>query len=67
MENFYQFLEEDKVVVIPGNIMSVNGKGYEHYIRLNFTKPTIEEIEIGIARLGTAIEKADVKEVYRAS
>jgi 2-aminoadipate transaminase len=47
--------------------MSVNGKGYEHYIRLNFTKPTIEEIEIGIARLGTAIEKADVKEVYRAS
>ncbi len=67
MENFYQFLEEDKVVVIPGNIMSVNGKGYEHYIRLNFTKPTIEEIEIGIARLGAAIEKAAVKEIYRAS
>lgn len=67
MKKFYQYLEEDKVVVIPGNIMSVKGAGYDHYIRLNFTKPTVEEIITGIERLGKAVDKADMKEIYRAS
>lgn len=67
VEKFYQYLEEYRVAVIPGNIMSVDGVGYEHYIRLNFTKPTLLEIVSGIKELGVAIEKADKKAISQAS
>lgn len=57
-ERFYDYLDEAKVAVIPGNIMSVAGKGYEHSFRLNFTKPTLAQIDQGIALLGDALEYA---------
>ena len=57
-ERFYEYLDEAKVAVIPGNIMSVAGKGYEHSFRLNFTKPTLAQIDQGIALLGDALEYA---------
>ena len=47
------YLDEAKVAVIPGNIMSVvAGKGYEHSFRLNLAKPTLAQIRQGIALLG---------------
>lgn len=67
MEKFYQYLDEYNVAVIPGNLMSVEGYGYEHYIRLNFTKPTLVEILTGIKLLGEALTKASSKAVSRAS
>lgn len=57
-ERFYDYLDEAKVAVIPGNIMSVAGKGYEHSFRLNFTKPTLAQIDQGIALLGDALDYA---------
>jgi 2-aminoadipate transaminase len=38
--------------------MSVAQEGYERYFRLNFTKPTLPEIEQGIQALGKALEQA---------
>ncbi len=46
-QSFYHYLEAKKVFVIPGNMMSVTGIGYEHYFRLNFTNPTEKEIMAG--------------------
>ncbi len=67
IEKFYQYLEAFKVVVIPGNVMSVNGSGYEQYIRLNFTKPSLFEIAAGVKILGEALEKASVKKISQVS
>ncbi|MEX0381256.1 PLP-dependent aminotransferase family protein [Leuconostoc sp. MS02] len=55
---FYDEITQRQVGVIPGNIMSAAGKGYEKYFRLNFTLPTLVEIENGISRIGAAAEAA---------
>lgn len=55
---FYEELERKHVGVIPGNIMSAAGSGYEKYFRLNFTLPTKSEIETGIDRISEAAELA---------
>lgn len=55
---FLDKLDEYNVSVIPGNIMSVTGKGYEKYIRLNFTKPTLAEIKQGVAAINDALNLA---------
>lgn len=60
---FYDFIEKEKVAVIPGNMMSVKGVGYERYFRLNFTKPTLPEISTGIKIIGEALAHA-TKESY---
>lgn len=55
---FYAYLETHGLAVIHGDIMSVSGVGYETYFRLNFTKPTIEEIVKGCAILTKALYQA---------
>ncbi|MCH4208812.1 PLP-dependent aminotransferase family protein [Bifidobacterium sp.] len=57
-ELFYEALNTCNVAVIPGNIMSVTGEGYEHDFRLNFTRPSVEEIKSGIAFIGQALQAA---------
>lgn len=57
-ETFYTALDEAKVAVIPGNIMSVAQEGYDRYFRLNFTKPTLSEIVAGVKVIGEALEQA---------
>lgn len=65
-EAFLDYLFDHKVIVIPGNIMSVSGKGYEKFFRLNFTKPTIEDIRLGIQQMQDAISFARVEQVSKA-
>lgn len=57
-EAFYDELEQRHIGVIPGNIMSAAGSGYEQYFRLNFTLPTLSEIKIGIERISEAAAAA---------
>jgi 2-aminoadipate transaminase len=57
-ETFYTALDEAKVAVIPGNVMSVAQEGYERSFRLNFTKPTLSEIVDGVKVIGEALEQA---------
>ena len=64
-ELFYGALEERRVMVVPGNIMSVAGEGYEHCFRLNFTKPSIDEIREGVSAIGEALQIALIPS-YRA-
>ena len=59
---FYDALDRYHVGVIPGNIMSAAGQGYERYFRLNFTLPTEEEITVGIERLAQAAATARIKQ-----
>lgn len=59
-EKFYGLLAQRHVAVIPGDIMSVTGEGYEHDFRLNFTRPSLEEIERGIGIIGEALEESRV-------
>lgn len=57
-KRFYAYLEAHGLAVIPGNIMSVAGTGYEDFFRLNFTKPTIPEITRGCTILQEALVAA---------
>ena len=59
-EKFYDYLIDKKVAVIPGNVMSVDQTGFEHYFRLNFTKPSVEEMTKGMAIIGDALAYAVV-------
>ena len=59
---FYDALDQRHVGVIPGNVMSAAGQGYERYFRLNFTLPSVEEIETGIQRIAQAAAVAQVKQ-----
>ncbi|KAA8369482.1 PLP-dependent aminotransferase family protein [Leuconostoc carnosum] len=59
---FYDALDQHHVGVIPGNIMSAAGQGYERYFRLNFTLPSVEEIETGIKRIAQAATVAKIKQ-----
>lgn len=58
---FYEQLNQSKVSVIPGNIMSVAGVGYEYDFRVNFTKPSLEEISKGIDYIHEALNHASVR------
>ena len=51
-----------RIAVIPGDVMSVTGHGYERDFRLNFTRTSLEEIGRGIAIIGEALEQARIKE-----
>lgn len=55
---FYDELDKRHVGVIPGNVMSAAGQGYERYFRLNFTLPTPETIGQGVARIAAAAAAA---------
>ncbi|MCH4168663.1 MAG: PLP-dependent aminotransferase family protein [Streptococcaceae bacterium] len=55
---FNDYLIDHHVAIIPGNVMSVEKKGFEKYFRLNFTKPSIEEIETGMAIINDALKFA---------
>lgn len=57
-DTFYEALLERDVIVIPGNVMSVEGKGFERCFRLNFTKPSLDEIEQGVDCIGQALQVA---------
>ena len=48
---------EDEVAFVPGCDFYACGGG-ENTLRLNFSKPTLDEIEVGIKRLGGVIEAA---------
>lgn len=52
---FYQYLEDHHVVVIPGNVMSVAQIGFEDNFRLNFTRPSKENIDQGIETIKQAL------------
>jgi 2-aminoadipate transaminase len=60
-ELFYQKINELHVKLIPGNVMSVAGKGYNNYFRLNFTEPSLEKIRIGINLIGQALDLATIE------
>ena len=60
-ERFYDLLAKRHVAVIPGDIMSVTGKGYERDFRLNFTRPSLEEIAQGIAIIGQTLEESRIR------
>jgi 2-aminoadipate transaminase len=49
-------VEEQQVAYIPGSAFYPDGSG-KNTLRLNFTKPTLEQIEEGIRRLGTLIHE----------
>lgn len=53
-EVFYDELEKRHIGVIPGNVVSAAGSGYEQYFRLNFTLPTLSEIKTGMERISEA-------------
>ncbi|MBS7576442.1 MULTISPECIES: PLP-dependent aminotransferase family protein [unclassified Enterococcus] len=55
---FNDYLIEHHVAIIPGNVMSVEKTGFEQFFRLNFTKPTLEEIEKGMAIINEALRFA---------
>ncbi|GCF94063.1 aminotransferase [Enterococcus florum] len=57
-ERFFDYLEKQKVAIIPGNVMSVAGKGYEKSFRLNFTKPTLKEIKQGMRIIAEGLQIA---------
>lgn len=57
---FYDYLETYGLAVIHGNIMSVSGKGYDRYFRLNFTKPSPKEIQQGCRIIQNALIDASV-------
>lgn len=59
-ERFYDLLSARHVAVIPGDIMSVTGEGYEHDFRLNFTRPSLSEIAEGIAIIGEVLEESRI-------
>lgn len=65
-EAFLDYLFDHKVIVIPGNVMSVAGKGYEKFFRMNFTKPSVEEIQLGIQQMNEAIEYARKAQISKA-
>ncbi len=48
---------EEKVAFVPGNSFYANGdpEGGRH-MRLNFSKPTVEQIQVGIRRLSVAVK-----------
>ncbi|MCH4169452.1 MAG: PLP-dependent aminotransferase family protein [Streptococcaceae bacterium] len=55
---FMEKLLNKKVIVVPGNLMSVNGTGFEDNFRLSFASPTEEEICQGIKLIGEALEES---------
>lgn len=57
---FYDELDRRHVGVIPGNIMSAAGQGYDQYFRLNFTLPTPETITEGVKRIAAAAAAAKI-------
>ena len=57
---FYDELDRRHVGVIPGNIMSAAGQGYDQYFRLDFTLPTPETITEGIKRIAAAAAAAKI-------
>ena len=46
---------QEKVAFVPGTAFYPDGAGGRHSIRLNFSKPTPEEIREGVRRLGRAM------------
>ena len=48
---------ENNVAYIPGSAFYPNGGGH-NTIRMNFSKPTENEIEIGIKKLGDVFKEA---------
>ena len=57
---FYDYLIEHQVAIIPGNVMSVAQEGFDNYFRLNFTKPTLDEIRKGINIINEALQSANL-------
>lgn len=55
IEAFYQYLADRHVVVIHGNVMSVDHVGFEDNFRLNFTRSSTEDIEKGIEVIKEAL------------
>lgn len=55
IDSFYDYLDKHHVVVIHGNVMSVARKGFEDNFRLNFTRPTEDDIDKGIQIIKEAL------------
>lgn len=55
IDSFYEYLDKHHVVVIHGNVMSVARKGFEDNFRLNFTRPTEDDIDKGIQIIKEAL------------
>lgn len=59
-QQFYDELDRRYVGVIPGNVMSAAGQGYNNYFRLNFTLPTPDTITEGVKRIAAAAAAAKI-------
>jgi 2-aminoadipate transaminase len=51
-------LEHEGVAYVPGNAFSFDGRAGMRAMRLNFSHPSVEQIEQGIARLGRVFREA---------
>ncbi|MCL1807634.1 MAG: PLP-dependent aminotransferase family protein [Oscillospiraceae bacterium] len=64
---FCRKAKEKKVMAVPGSAFLCDENGVSNAIRLNFSLPSPEQIEIGIARLGSVtlhpLASADTKEM----
>jgi len=54
-------LEGEGVAFVPGNAFTFDGKGARGGMRLNFSHPTVAEIEEGMARLGRLCRQATAR------
>ncbi|MBV9108117.1 MAG: hypothetical protein JO306_01770 [Gemmatimonadetes bacterium] len=48
-------LEDEGVAFVPGTAFSFDGRGGARGMRLNFSHPTVAQIEDGITRLGRVL------------
>lgn len=55
---FMDQLIEKKVIVVPGNLMTTDGSGYDRFFRLSFTSSTKKEIVEGIYLIGEALKES---------
>ena len=51
-------LESEGVAYVPGNAFTFDGRGARGGMRLNFSHPTVAQIEEGMARLGRLFREA---------
>lgn len=56
-QKFGKVILEDKVAVVPGNAFLTDENKPSSSIRLNYSMPSFEQIEIAISKLGSAIKK----------
>jgi 2-aminoadipate transaminase len=56
-------LERESVAYVPGNAFTFDGQGARRGMRLNFSFPSLAQIEEGVARLGRVFREAAPRRV----